>query len=178
MSITLKTQRLILRRPNAVDAAPLSHLLDNFALAGNLARVNLPYRETDTLLWLLPNIRQQDPDKTSFVITHDGDKVIGHVGFHANDSPAVLGYWLGEPFWGRGLMSEAVTAALSWYFSKSDADIVLSGVFHFNMASLAIQHKLGFVETGRSEVHCLARKADIEHIDTELTREAFEAATR
>ena len=33
--------------------------------------------------------------------------------------------------------------------------------------------KLGFVETGRSTRHCLARGEELEHIDTELTREAY-----
>ena len=52
---------------------------------------------------------------------------------------------------------------------------MISGVFAFNAASLAVQKKLGFIETGRSRLHCLARAADLEHIDTELTRSAWTA---
>jgi len=74
-------------------------------------------------------------------------------------------------------MTEAMRAVLWWYFASTRADLVLSGVFHFNMASLAIQQKLGFVETGRSVVHCLARGQDVEHIDTELTRDAYAGST-
>lgn len=90
----------------------------------------------------------------------------------------VAGYWPGQNYWGRGIMGEAVAHALEWYFNHASNGMVLSGVFHFSVASLANQRKLGFVETGRSMVRCLARNADIEHIDTKLTRQAFEAAIK
>ncbi len=37
---------------------------------------------------------------------------------------------------------------------------------------------LGFVKIGASTVHCLAQNADFEHIDTQLTKDAFVAATQ
>ena len=43
-------------------------------------------------------------------------------------------------------------------------------MFYFNRASLTVQKKLGFTETGRSFRLCLARKLEVSHIDTELTR--------
>ncbi|HUV31960.1 MAG TPA: GNAT family protein, partial [Devosiaceae bacterium] len=100
-------------------------------------------------------------------------------GFHErHPGVADIGYYLGRPFWGNGMMTDAVRVALDWYFAKSGADRVGSGVFHFNAASLAIQHKLGFVETGRSMVFCEARNQTIEHIDTELTRSTYLALDR
>ncbi len=178
MNQSLTTKRLLLRRPVSEDAGRLAQLLNNYNVAANLAHVSLPYTKTDTDLWLTKKIAATKPDETGFVIVQKADIVVGMVSFRREASDTILGYWLGEKFWGRGTMSEAVTGALKWYFTHSKADIVTSGVFHFNMASLAIQHKLGFVETGRSMVRCLARNADIEHIDTELTREAFEAALK
>ncbi|MEX0860700.1 MAG: GNAT family N-acetyltransferase, partial [Cucumibacter sp.] len=110
--------------------------------------------------------------------TRDGE-LAGNVGFHErHEGMADIGYYLGRPFWGRGLMTEAVRAALDWYFGETGAGRVGSGVFHFNAPSLAIQRKLGFVETGRSLVHCLARGKDIEQIDTELTRATHAALSR
>jgi RimJ/RimL family protein N-acetyltransferase len=67
-------------------------------------------------------------------------------------------------------MSEAVRGALEWYFTATNADVLASGVFHFNKPSLAIQKKLGFTETGLSSRLCLARGEEVRHIDTELTR--------
>jgi RimJ/RimL family protein N-acetyltransferase len=63
--------------------------------------------------------------------------------------------------------------ALDWYFAVTRADAIASGVFAFNKASLAVQKKLGFTEIGTSRLHCLARAADLEHIDTRLTRKAW-----
>jgi len=40
---------------------------------------------------------------------------------------------------------------------------------------LAIQTKLGFTQTGRSSLLCLARGAEVEHIDTQLTRSVWKA---
>ena len=61
-------------------------------------------------------------------------------------------------------------AILDWYFGATASVSVSSGVFQFNRASLAVQRKLGFTETGRSFRLCLARKEEVSHIDTELTR--------
>ena len=173
MDVTLQTARLILRPPVMADAPRLAGYLDNFAVSGNLARVPYPYRLADAEVW----IRSWRPDRpagdTGFTIDLPGEGLIGHVGFHEDDGETVLGYWLGQPFWNRGLMSEAVAAALGWYFGTTEADGVASGVFHFNKASLAIQRKLGFREIGTSVRLCLARGEQVRHIDTELTRTAW-----
>ncbi len=72
-------------------------------------------------------------------------------------------------------MTEAVEASLGWFFDTTDAPAVYSGVFHFNAASLAIQTKLGFTVIGRSTLLCLARSAEVAHIDTQLTRSVWKS---
>jgi RimJ/RimL family protein N-acetyltransferase len=173
MDVTLTTNRLLLRQPLISDAERLTRFLDNFAVAGNLARVPYPYRLSDAKAWL----RSWRPDRpaaeTGFTIDLPGEGLIGHVGFHEDEPGTVIGYWLAQPFWNRGFMTEAVAAALEWYFEVTDAAAIASGVFHFNRASLAIQHKMGFREVGTSTRLCLARGEDVRHIDTELTRAAW-----
>ncbi|MNU10540.1 hypothetical protein D3C72_2577480 [compost metagenome] len=71
-----------------------------------------------------------------------------------------------------------MTASLDWFFEATQADTLYSGVFHFNAASLAIQRKLGFTQTGRSTLLCLARDAEVEHIDTKLTRGVWKARVK
>jgi RimJ/RimL family protein N-acetyltransferase len=171
MDVALSTDRLLLRQPCLADAARLAQLLNNFAVAGNLARVPYPYCEDDARAWLRAWRADLPAEETGFTIELPGEGLIGHVGFHRDMSGApVIGYWLGEPFWNRGFMTEAVRAALGWFFTASRSDVLLSGVFTFNKASLAIQKKLGFTERGISMLHCLARGEDLRHIDTELTR--------
>lgn len=173
MNITLSTQRLNLRQPLMSDADRLARFLDNFAVAGNLSRVPYPYRLSDAKAWLRSWRPDRPAGETGFIIDLPGEGPIGHVGFHLDDPGTVIGYWLAQPFWNRGFMSEAVRAAIDWYFEVTDAPALASGVFHFNKASLAIQRKLGFREVGVSTRLCLARGEEVRHIDTELSRAAW-----
>ena len=171
MDVTLRTQRLLLRPPRLTDALNIARGLNNFAVAGNLARVPYPYREADAVAWVSSWRHDRPAEETGFAIDLPGQGVVGHCGFHRGDvGQAVLGYWLAEPFWNRGFMVEAAREALDWFFAVATLTSVESGVFHFNRASLAVQRKLGFTEVGESRVHCLARREDLRHIDTRLTR--------
>lgn len=57
---------------------------------------------------------------------------------------AEIGYWLGRPHWGKGLMSEAATAVLRWSFETLGLHKVTIGCVEGNEASRAIIEKLGF----------------------------------
>jgi RimJ/RimL family protein N-acetyltransferase len=177
MSVSIKTRRLCLRRPKLSDAKWITDGLNNFAVAGNML-VPFPFEMDHALDWLNQTTSLKAPGEARFCIEHENDGGVGVIGFRLIKTRPRMGYWLDERFWGRGIMSEAVKTTLGWYYATTKVDIVTSGVFHFNVASLAIQRKVGFVETGRSMVRCLARNADIEHIDTKLTRQAFEAAVK
>jgi RimJ/RimL family protein N-acetyltransferase len=178
VDVTLRTRRLLLRQPRMDDAPRIAQLLDNFAVSGRLARVPYPYRESDALAWL--NLWRPDrpATETGFTLDLPGEGLIGHCGFHLDKAGTpVIGYWLAEPFWNRGFMTEAAEAVLDWYFAVTGADDIHSGIFHFNRASLAVQHKLGFTEIGEGVLHCLARGEDLRHIDTRLTRAAWTMRT-
>lgn len=175
MDVKITTARLVLRQPAMTDAERIARFLDNFAVSGNLSRVPYPYRLADAKGWLRTWRADTPAGETGFTIELPGEGLIGHVGFHHDVEGTVIGYWLAQPFWSRGFMSEAVRSALDWYFSATNADVLASGVFHFNRPSLAIQKKLGFTETGLSSRLCLARGEEVRHIDTQLTRAAWEA---
>ena len=170
MNVTLQTSRFILRPPQIGDAEPIARYLNDFEVSGNLARVPFPYHLSDAKAWLRTRLPNLPLEATNFVIDLPGEGLVGQVGFHQGPDGPIIGYWLGRPFWGRGIMTEAVIASLDWLFSATATPAVYSGVFHFNAASLAIQTKLGFTQTGRSTLLCLARGAEVEHIDTKLTR--------
>src|SRR5690348_14187936 len=170
MEVTLHTKRLVLRQPHPDDAPRVATFLNNFHVAGCLGRVPYPYRETDAVWWLKRFRPDKPATETGFILDLPGVGLIGHAGFHPDAQGTVIGYWLGEPFWNRGFMTEAVEAIVDWYFDVTRAVTLASGVFAFNRASLAVQRKVGFTETGSSYRLCLARKQEVRHIDTELTR--------
>lgn len=171
MDVTLRTRRLTLRQPVLSDAERLARFLDNFAVAGNLSRVPYPYRLADAKGWLRSWRPDRPAEETGFAIDLPGEGLIGHVGLHPDEQGTVIGYWLGEPYWSRGLMTEAARAVVDWYFETTAAPRLGCGAFVFNKASLAIQKKLGFTEIGTSYRLCLARGEEVRHIDTQLNHE-------
>jgi len=170
MDVELRSLRLRLRQPRMDDAPRLARLLNNFHVAGNLSRVPYPYTEDDAISWLRTWRADRPAGATGFTIELPGEGLIGHCGFDTDEDTTLIGYWLAEPFWNRGFMTEAAAAAIGWYFEVTGAISLASGVFAFNRASLAVQKKLGFTETGSSTRHCLARNQEVRHIDTRLTR--------
>lgn len=175
MTPTLLTDRLILRPPQMGDAERIAQYLNDMEVAGNLARVPFPYHVSDARAWLRLQRIDTPLYEASFAIELAGVGYVGHIGYQPVGDTVVIGYWLGRPHWGHGIMSEAAAAVVDWFFGASDAPAIHSGAFHFNQASLAIQKRLGFTETGRSTLLCLARGAELEHIDTILTRSVWKA---
>jgi RimJ/RimL family protein N-acetyltransferase len=173
----LHTSRFVLRpaRNEDADAQAIARYLNDFGVAGNLARVPFPYHLSDARAWLRTRRPEMPPEATNFAIDLPGEGLVGQVGFHQGPKGPIIGYWLGRPFWGQGIMTEAVIASLDWFFEATPAETLCSGVFHFNAASLAIQYRLGFTQTGCSRLLCLARDAEVEHIDTKLTRSVWKA---
>jgi RimJ/RimL family protein N-acetyltransferase len=63
---------------------------------------------------------------------------------------AEIGYWLAEPFWGKGIATGAVTAIFPFAFEYFDIVRLRAGVFSSNTASMRVLEKCGFV---REAVH-------------------------
>ena len=92
--------------------------------------------------------RKQDGPIT-FALTLRGT-LIGMIeaAFKSGQSPGpvyALAYWIGQPYWGKGLMSEAVRAFVTYLFQANGARLIVSAVLKENAASLRMQEKLGFV---------------------------------
>ena len=169
----IETERLILRRPRLRDAPRIAALLNNFEVTKNLARVPHPYTINMAVDWLIRQKREWSPDTVTFAVCDKRNGLMGFCGMHREGRAAEIGYWLGEPYWGKGYMTEATAATIDWYFTTSGANRMGSGVCLIKAPSLAIQDIWGLVRTGIGKRICLAQNAEIDHIETELTRDAF-----
>ena len=82
---------------------------------------------------------------------------VGSVGLHQNsdlaqqDDEAELGYWIGVPFWGRGLAPEAAKELLRRCFEDLNLNRVWCGYYDGNDRSKRVQEKLGFQYQWTSE---------------------------
>lgn len=74
-----------------------------------------------------------------------GLKLKGHTDMTDRDDECELGYWLGKPFWGQGLIPEAARELIRYAFEQLGMSAVWCGYYEGNKKSHRVQEKLGFV---------------------------------
>lgn len=174
------TERLILRPVGAPDAEAICALIDNYKIAVMLARVPYPYKIEDAhrfIAWA----KDQPEDETVFALCLQ-DKARTFIGVcsyekRQNDAPE-LGYWLGELYWGKGYMSEAVNAVIARAFTVAGHERLVSGCRLQNLASRRVLEKAGFEHAGLGEIDSLVLKTKVPGHRFSLTRERWEGLTQ
>ena len=149
MEITLS--RCTLRPWRIGDEASLVRYADNRNVSGNLKdRFPFPYTAADAAEWIA-HASTQDP-VVNFAIVVDNEAVGGtgiEVGTDIFRRSAEVGYWLGEPFWGRGIATEVLRAVTDYAFKTFDVIRLEAGVFSWNPASARVLEKAGYTLEGR-----------------------------
>ncbi|WDR02512.1 GNAT family protein [Devosia algicola] len=85
-----------------------------------------------------------------------------------------LGYWMGQDYAGRGLMTEAVATTLPYVFNTLDLHRVHAAFLPGNLASRRVLEKNGFVEEGYAENYLQIDGRWADHVLFGLTREGYE----
>lgn len=57
---------------------------------------------------------------------------------------AEIGYWIGEPYWGRGYATEAVRLLIAYAFREAELRRLYAYVYGYNIASMRVLEKVGF----------------------------------
>lgn len=132
------------------DLDALLRYANNAKIAANLRdQFPHPYTRRDALDYL--NYARAMDVPTSFAVEHN-DEAIGGIGFKLGIDIARLsveiGYWLAEPFWGRGLMTRAVSASSDWAFDNYQVIRIFATAFSHNVASMRVLEKAGFEREG------------------------------
>ena len=95
-------------------------------------------------------IENQHP-KTFFAIEYKGNYV-GNIslviGTDVYRNSAEIGYFIGEPFWNKGIVTKAVKLMVKFGFEKLGVIRIHTGVFEFNKASQRVLEKCGFEKEG------------------------------
>jgi Acetyltransferases, including N-acetylases of ribosomal proteins len=111
-----------------------------------------PYTLADADGWIKKVT--SDPSCHDFAIAVDDVAVGGISIFLQTDifrRSAEIGYWLGEEFWGRGIVTEAVRAMTEYAFSNFDICRIYAGVFEWNPASMRVLEKAGYEFESRTK---------------------------
>lgn len=98
-------------------------------------------------------------ERETYAICLKNGKPVGSIGLRLNgstdmtdrDDECELGYWIGKPFWGQGLVPEAARALLRYAFEQLGMRAVWCGYYEGNDKSRRVQEKLGFVYQHKTE---------------------------
>jgi RimJ/RimL family protein N-acetyltransferase len=135
------------------DLNSLLKYADNWNIAKNMANIfPYPFTENDGKKFI--EIATKDNPIHIFAIDIKGEAV-GGIGINPQTDifikNAELGYWLGEPFWGQKIISNAVSQMIDFGFSTYDIDRIFARPFGTNIASQKILEKNNFKLEGRYE---------------------------
>lgn len=139
-----------LRSLQLSDAAALAKYGNNRAIWRNLwDRHPYPYGIEDAEEWIQFATGQER--ETIFAIA-SADEAIGCIGLLPQDDvariSAEVGYWLGEPFWNRGIATGALQALTEYAFSELGLIRLFATVMKWNPASARVLEKAGYQYEG------------------------------
>ena len=140
-----------IRSYRAGDKPALIAYADNRNVSRNLRdRFPSPYTSAAADGWLR-HVATEEPEISFAIAT--AKELIGGIGVEPGEDvrqrTAEIGFWLGEPFWGRGIVTRAVVAFTPWAFERFDLVRIWAGVFESNPASARVLEKAGYAFEGR-----------------------------
>ncbi len=143
-------QLVTLRAWRSADVASLVKYANNPNVARQLRdRFPHPYTAADARQFV--QAAAKDRPTTGFAITVNGEAVGGvgiAPGADVERFSAEVGYWLGEPFWGRGLTLEAVRLISGYAFTTCNMLRLFALPFADNVRSTRVLEKAGYTREG------------------------------
>ncbi len=148
--IIVQKKNYTLRTWQTEDVASLAQYLNNKNIWNNCRDgLPYPYSQEDANVFLA--MVQAKENIHDFCIEVNGEAV-GNIGFiPATDVErfsAEVGYWIGEPFWNQGIVTDALKKAINYYFEHTDKIRVFAVVFEHNSPSMRVLEKVGFTKVG------------------------------
>ncbi len=145
----IETERLILRPWQELEA----EILYKYARDPDIGPIAgwKPHTSVEYSLAIIRTVFA-NPETYAVVLKETGEP-IGSCGLmfgnvlntaHIRNDEAEIGYWLGKPFWGHGLIPEAVRALLWRAFNELGLSTVWCGFYDGNTKSKRVCEKCGF----------------------------------
>lgn len=162
------------------DAEAIVRYANNRRISINLRdSFPYPYEIHHAKKWLSA-VAKQEPE-TAWAIA-SANELVGGIGIHRQPDiykrSAEIGYWLGEPFWGKGIATAAVKAIVAHAFTNCDFIRLYAGVFEWNMASARVLEKAGFALESRMRRSVVKDGKVIDQLMYVLLKEEWERGGR
>ena len=144
-------EKFVLRKWQPGDERSLTENANNRKVWINLRDMfPHPYRMRNAREW----VRCAGPQNpiTNFAIVVN-EQAVGGIGLTLKDDiyckSAEIGYWLGEPYWNRGIITEAVRVITEYGFTQVDLCRISAGIMEWNPASGRVLEKCGYILEAR-----------------------------
>lgn len=150
----LHTERLTLRKLRVEDLPSLVAYANDPAVAENIVNIPYPYREPDAA-FRIGVVLKAFKARTGFIfamIHKERRELIGEISLHLLDKAnrhAQLAYWIGAPFRGQGLTTEAVASVLKFGFESLSVDLIYGDCKEQNIASARVMQSNGMQQHSR-----------------------------
>jgi len=146
----LSEKYIRLRPLHEDDTTMLAHLANNREVWINLRNIfPHPYSENDAANFIA--LTKTENPQTTFAIEYR-DEFCGVIGLTPQPDvyrkTAEIGYWIGEPFWNKGVASIAVKLITNYAFEQLDFLRIHTGIFDYNLASMRVLEKNGYHKEG------------------------------
>ncbi|MEM9931581.1 MAG: GNAT family N-acetyltransferase, partial [Bacteroidota bacterium] len=121
VSAELRTDRLLLSHLTEADIPRIIQLANNPKISEVTLNIPHPYSEDSARFWLQMGVDgRKEGNRELFAIRNQEGLFLGGVGldYDRRHRKGTLGYWIGEPYWGQGFMTEAVKAIIAFGFEE------------------------------------------------------------
>jgi RimJ/RimL family protein N-acetyltransferase len=159
MTTEIRTERLLLRPFQDDDAVAVAALAGNLNVARMTARIPHPFSEAQARQWIAGHAALRNSGEGYLFAILLDSALVGTIGIERNPSGGYeLGYWIGEPWWGMDIATEAARGAIRFAAETLCAETLEAGCLFDNPASYRVLSKCGFVRKGDVMQWCEARR--------------------
>jgi [ribosomal protein S5]-alanine N-acetyltransferase len=141
------------------DKPAMIEYLQEKEIYGATLRIPNPYTSRDADWWVdfVAKSSLELGRPYHFSVRSSDDRFIGGIGFHeqepGQEHRAEIGYWLAKPFWGKGVMTDAVNRFCRYGFEELNLFRITATIFIHNDRSSRVAEKCGFVLEGIMKNH-------------------------
>ncbi|GAK44329.1 GCN5-like N-acetyltransferase [Tepidicaulis marinus] len=165
----LKSGELTIRPFSMADAPRLSGLINNWNIVSMLTRVPYPYEIDHAREWIASHPDIQQEGDIPRAIVWQGE-LVGATGYHhLKEAGWEIGYWIGQPYWGRGIATKTARLLVKHAFADWKLGRLISGHFADNPASGRVLEKAGFRYVGEEMRYSSAREEEVRCLLLEQT---------